>query len=151
MLFGSTSRRFGTISIFPSIPIATYRIMHILRKVVQVQMPGESTCRSRAVARVSSHRPLVGVVCRISRSGKRMGSVRHRQRLRRHALDLFTASRVDDDSTESNLHVAAGRFVGSERAGQVLEPVVKGAVHEIARLVFGGNLKKRINSCLDWA
>ena len=35
MLFGSTSRRFGTISTFPSIPIATYRIMHLLRKVVQ--------------------------------------------------------------------------------------------------------------------
>src|SRR5215472_8043517 len=40
MLVGSTSRRFGTISIFPSIPIATYRIMHLLRKVVQAQMPG---------------------------------------------------------------------------------------------------------------
>src|SRR5262252_4864414 len=47
MLFGSTSRRFGTISIFPSIPIATYRIMHILRKVVRAQMPGESACRNR--------------------------------------------------------------------------------------------------------
>src|SRR6516165_5022305 len=47
MWFGATSRRFGTISIFPSIPIATYRIMLLLRKVVQVQMPGESTCRSR--------------------------------------------------------------------------------------------------------
>src|SRR6516225_240615 len=35
MLFGSTSRRFGTISIFASIPMATYRIMHVLRKVVQ--------------------------------------------------------------------------------------------------------------------
>src|SRR6516162_282037 len=35
MLFGSTSRSFGTISIFPSVPITTYRIMHILRKVVQ--------------------------------------------------------------------------------------------------------------------
>src|SRR6516165_3384933 len=34
--------------------------------------------------------------------------LRRRQRLRRHALDLFTASRVDDDSTENNLHVAAG-------------------------------------------
>jgi hypothetical protein len=30
MLFGSTTRRFGTISIFPSIPMATYRIMHAL-------------------------------------------------------------------------------------------------------------------------
>ena len=50
MLFGSTSRRFGTISIFPSIPIATYRIMLLLRKVVQVQMPSESTCRSRSAS-----------------------------------------------------------------------------------------------------
>src|SRR6516162_4064339 len=33
----------------------------------------------------------------------------------------------------------------------VLEPAVKRAVHEIARLVFGGNLEKRINSCLDRA
>src|SRR6516165_9408761 len=58
MLFGSTSRSFGTVSIFPSIPIATYRITHFLRKVVQVQMPGESTCRRRASIPPSSGAPV---------------------------------------------------------------------------------------------
>jgi hypothetical protein len=48
MLFGSTSRRFDTISIFPSIPIATYLI-----KVVQEANAGESTCRKSST---SGHR-----------------------------------------------------------------------------------------------
>src|SRR6516165_5802565 len=104
MLFGSTSRRFGTISIFPSIPIATYRIMRFFGK----SSPGESTCRSRAVSRVSSHRPLVGVVCRMLRAGTHMGSWGWQQ-LGRHALDLLTPAWMDDNSFESNLRGAAVR------------------------------------------
>ena len=36
-----------------------------------------------------------------------MGSVRHRQRLRRHALDLFTPSWMDDDAAKLDLCAAA--------------------------------------------
>src|SRR5262249_14947430 len=108
MLFGSTSRRFGTISIFPSTPIATYRIMLILGKVVQDANAGRVTLSQRSVCRDSSHRPLVGVVCRMLRAGKHMGSWRWQQ-LGRHALDLLTPAWMDDNSFESNLRGAAVR------------------------------------------
>ena len=50
----------------------------------------------------------------------RLGFVRLRRRqlLRRRALDLLPAPRVDDDSTESNLHLAAVGIGRSERLGQ---------------------------------
>src|SRR5262249_47288034 len=63
--------------------------------------------RCKSVSRVSSHRPLVGVVCRISRSGKRIGSVRRRQRLRRHALDLDMAVWVHNLASEGHYKVVA--------------------------------------------
>src|SRR5262252_6254072 len=71
MLFGSTSRRFGTISIFPSIPIATYRTMRLLRKVVQVQMPGESTCRSRGAGKMTEPTDDAPLTMSVPEAGKR--------------------------------------------------------------------------------
>src|SRR5262249_6351445 len=42
----------------------------------------------------------------------------------------------------------ASHAVGGTSEG-ALEPAVKGAVHEIARLIFGGYLEQRIDSCFD--
>jgi hypothetical protein len=44
----------------------------------------------------------------------------------------------------------ATRTVGRRRES-VLEPGIKGAVHEIRRLVFGGDLEQRIDAGFDRA
>ena len=71
----------------------------------------------KSVFRVSSHRPLVGVVCRISRAGKHMGSWRW-QLLGRHTLNFPVAIRMDDDPRKGNRASTAVRFrCSGERRG----------------------------------
>src|SRR6516225_9942934 len=133
MLFGSTSRRFGPISIFPSIPIAIYRIIHILGKVVQgakcwvSQRAADHQSGSSAERRRHWRRAVDGQAKgAIGGSEKREAlfagysapppvstlSVvvagvrwrrRRRQRLWGHALDLAPAIRPDHDSLESHV------------------------------------------------
>src|SRR6516165_10292152 len=76
----------------------------------------KSSTRASDLERVSSHRPLVGVVCRISRSGKRRGrSIRRWQLLGCNVLDFLTSPRPDHYPAELKLHAntAVGFSVGT--------------------------------------
>ena len=42
----------------------------------------------------------------------------------------------------------ASQAVGRIGEG-ILEPAVKGAIHDVSCLVFGGNLEQWVNPCLD--
>jgi hypothetical protein len=76
-------------------------------QIIPAQRLTPSLACCKFVSCVSSHHPLVGVVCRISRFGKRMGRVRRWQLLRRHTLDLTMTVWVDKYPGERDYTVIA--------------------------------------------